>query len=69
MCFLKNIFLYLAVLGLGCSMQDLSLQQVGSRVHRLSNCCSVDLVAPWHVGILASQPGIKPTSSDCKVDS
>ena len=60
MCFLKYIFLYLAVLGLGCSMQDLSFQHVGSRVHRLSNCCSVGLVAPWLVGILASNQGSNP---------
>ena len=41
MCVCVFFNIYLAALGLGCSIQDLSLQQVGSRVHRLSNCCSV----------------------------
>ena len=66
--FYSKKFIYLAVLGLGCSMQDLLLRCTDYLVvPRVPGCMDAAVVAralrcPKACGILVPQPGIEPLS-------
>ena len=55
-----SYFIYLAALGLSCSMQDLSLQHAGSRARGLSCPSACGILVPW--------TGIVPRPLHWKVD-